>query len=192
VTGQIGELVLYEPFVGMTQSFWQDRERYLETYWSRYPGVWAHGDLARKDPDGQYFLLGRSDDTLKLAGKRVGPAEVEETILASEFVTEAAAVGLPDSLKGQKLVVFVVRTPAKDDVADGEVTRLIGQLLEERMGRPFRPDAVHVVEELPKNRSRKVMRRLIRDVCMGTPTGDTTSLENPGSLDGIRRARADV
>lgn len=190
VTGRIGELVLREPFVGMTQSFWNDRERYLETYWSRYPGIWAHGDLARHDADGHYFLLGRSDDTLKLAGKRVGPAEVEEAVLTSEHVTEAAAVGLPDPLKGQKLVVFVVRTPGRADVADGEVARLVGHLLEERMGRPFRPDAVHVVQELPKNRSRKVMRRLIRDVCMGTALGDLTSLENPGALEGIRRVTA--
>lgn len=192
VTGQIGELVLHEPFVGMTQSFWSDRERYLETYWSRYPGVWAHGDLARHDADGNYFLLGRSDDTLKLAGKRVGPAEVEETVLASELITEAAAVGLPDSLKGQRLVVLVVRTPGRAELRDSDVARLVSQLLEERMGKPFRPDAVYVVAELPKNRSRKVMRRLIRDVCMGSVPGDLVSLENPHSLDGIRQAQANA
>jgi len=190
VTGQIGELVLREPFVGMTQSFWNDRERYLETYWARFPGVWAHGDLARRDIDGNYFLLGRSDDTLKIAGKRVGPAEVEETVLSSEFIAEAAAIGLPDSLKGQKLVVFVVRTPGKAELRDSDVSGLVSQLLEERMGKPFRPDVVHVVAELPKNRSRKVMRRLIRDACMEHPPGDLTSLENPHSLDGIRQARA--
>jgi len=188
VLEQIGELVILEPFVGMTQSFWNDRQRYLETYWARFPDVWAHGDLARRDVDGNFFLLGRSDDTLKLAGKRVGPAEIEETILSSDLVIEVAAVGLPDALKGQRLVVFMVRKNDNVEQSNAAISRQVQDFLEERMGRPFRPEAVHVVPELPKNRSRKVMRRLIRDVCMGAVSGDMTSLENPTSLEGIERA----
>jgi acetyl-CoA synthetase len=192
VTEQIGELVLLEPFVGMSQSFWQDKERYLETYWSRFPGVWAHGDLARRSRDGHFFLLGRSDDTLKIAGKRVGPAEVEETVLASSYVAEAAAIGLPDSLKGQQLVVFIVPTPEGAKQPSDRLAAFVTQLLEEQMGKPFRPEGVYLVEELPKNRSRKIMRRLIRDVCVGGRLGDVSSLENPTALESIRRSRAHV
>ena len=115
VTGAVGELVVRKPFVGMTQSFWRDDERYLDTYWRTIPGLWVHGDLALRREDGNFFMMGRSDDTLKVAGKRLGPAEVEEVVLELHDVAEAAAIGVDDPDKGQKLVVFVVRAPGAGD-----------------------------------------------------------------------------
>ena len=109
--GQMGELVVRQPWVGETQGFWQDDERYLESYWSRWPGVWVHGDWAAIDEDGLWYILGRSDDTIKIAGKRVGPAEVESVLVEHPRVLEAAAIGVPDELKGQALVCFCVLRP---------------------------------------------------------------------------------
>ncbi|HYF20613.1 MAG TPA: AMP-binding protein [Ramlibacter sp.] len=185
VTGTVGELVVRRPFVGMTQSFWRDDARYLETYWRTIPGLWVHGDLALRRPDGNFFMMGRSDDTLKVAGKRLGPAEVEEVVLELPAVAEAAAIGVDDKDKGQKLVVFVVGAPgAKQQPAD--VAQLVAQHVDQRLGRPFRPSAVHLVDQLPKTRSSKIMRRVIRSVYCSLPPGDLSSLDNPAALDEIR------
>jgi acetyl-CoA synthetase len=182
---QVGELVIRKPFVGMTLPFWNDRERYIETYWSRWPDLWVHGDLALRRKDGVFFLLGRSDDTLKIAGKRLGPAEVEAIILEHPEVAEAAAIGIADPLKGQKLVVFVVAASA---VAAPQLEAELGARIDARLGKPFRPDRVHVVPQLPKTRNAKVMRRVLRRVYLGEPPGDVSALENPAALDAIRAA----
>ena len=185
VTGDVGELAIRAPFVGMTQSFWRDDQRYLETYWQTIPGIWVHGDLALRTPDGNYFMMGRSDDTLKVAGKRLGPAEVEEVVMELADVAEAAAIGVADADKGQKLVVFVVPKPhAKLLGADLEAN--VSSHVDKRLGRPFRPGRVHVVAQLPKTRSSKIMRRLIRSVYCGMPPGDLSSLDNPAALDEVR------
>lgn len=184
LTDQVGELVIRKPFVGMTLPFWQDRERYLETYWSRWPDLWVHGDLALRRQDGVFFLLGRSDDTLKIAGKRLGPAEVEAIVLEHPDVAEAAAIGIADAAKGQKLVLFVVAA----DPAAPQLETELGARIEERLGKPFRPDRVHVVAQLPKTRNAKVMRRVVRRVYLGEPPGDISALENPAALDAIRAA----
>ncbi|MCK8788042.1 AMP-binding protein [Roseomonas sp. NAR14] len=194
VRDRVGELAILQPFVGMTQSFWQDRERYLETYWSQVPGIWMHGDLAMRTGDGQIFLLGRSDDTLKVAGKRLGPAEVEDILLELPEIGEAAAIGVEDAVKGQKLVVFLV--PAAGRRPDPSLSTPLATplaaraaaLVESRMGRPFRPARVHVVEDLPRTRSQKVMRRVIRRVYTGQNPGDLGSLDNPASLARIGEA----
>jgi acetyl-CoA synthetase len=185
VKDEVGELAVLRPFVGMTQSFWQDDARYLETYWSAVPGMWIHGDLAIRTSDGQFFMRGRSDDTLKVAGKRLGPAEVEDVVLESDRVREAAAIGVDDAAKGQKLIVFVVPADGAEAV---EVERLVIAHVEKRLGRAFRPARVHVVPDLPKTRTTKVMRRVIRSVYCGLPIGDATTLANPASLDAIRKA----
>jgi acetyl-CoA synthetase len=188
LTDAVGELVVRSPFVGMTQSFWHDDARYLDTYWHTIPGLWVHGDLALRRADGNFFMMGRSDDTLKVAGKRLGPAEVEEVVLTLPDVAEAAAIGVDDPDKGQRLVVFIVRKPhAKGNTSalGQQVTRLI----EDQLGRPFRPAAVHCVGQLPKTRSSKLMRRVIRSVYCDTPAGDLSSLENPAALDEIRAMR---
>ncbi|HBO3954687.1 AMP-binding protein [Pseudomonas aeruginosa] len=185
VSGEPGELAIRRPFVGMTQSFWQDDERYLESYWRTIPGLWVHGDLALRE-NGSYFMLGRSDDTIKLAGKRVGPAEIEEVLLEIPQISEAAAVGVKDPTKGQKLVVFLVAPGVED--GDADLLKRIVAHVEARMGKPFVPARAHFVTQLPKTRSSKVMRRVIRNLCNDLPLGDMSSLDNPAALDVIRQA----
>jgi acetyl-CoA synthetase len=187
VTGTVGELAVRRPFVGMTQPFWQDDARYLETYWRTIPGLWVHGDLALRRDDGNFFMMGRSDDTLKVAGKRQGPAEVEEVVLEVPGVAEAAAIGVDDKDKGQKLVVFVVPAPGTQQ-EPGALAQAVTKHVDQRLGRPFRPSAVHLVAQLPKRRSSKIMRRVIRSVYCSLPPGDLSSLDNPGALDAIRAA----
>ncbi|MDZ3992277.1 AMP-binding protein [Pseudomonas sp. Teo4] len=185
VVGEPGELVVRRPFVGMTQSFWQDDERYLDAYWRTIAGLWVHGDLAMLK-DGSFYMLGRSDDTIKLAGKRVGPAEIEEVLLELDEVSEAAAVGVKDDSKGQKLVVFLIAPGASGDQA--ALRQRVTTHVQARMGRPFVPAATYFVSLLPKTRSSKVMRRVIRNLCNDMPLGDTSSLDNPAALDVIRQA----
>ncbi|MFY2834652.1 AMP-binding protein [Achromobacter xylosoxidans] len=187
LTGSVGELAVRGPFVGMTQSFWQDDARYLDTYWQAIPGIWVHGDLALRREDGVFFMMGRSDDTLKVAGKRLGPAEVEEVVMELPGVAEVAAIGVDDADKGQKLVVFVVATPGAATPAQ-DLARQVTQHVDQRLGRPFRPGAVHLVGQLPKTRSSKIMRRLIRSAYCGLPPGDLSSLDNPAALDEIRQS----
>ncbi len=184
VIGEVGEVVIRAPFIGMTASFWQDDARYLDSYWSTIPGSWVHGDLAVKSEDGGFVVMGRSDDTLKVAGKRLGPAEVEEVVLEMDEISEAAAVGVSDPVKGQKLIVFVLPMPgfAGDPVALG---KRVATAVADRLGKPFKPSRVHVVTQLPKTRSGKIMRRLIRQAYAGEKLGDLSSLDNPAALDEI-------
>lgn len=181
IVGTTGELAIRAPFIGMTASFWHDDERYLDTYWSTIPGIWIHGDLALRTEDGHYFLLGRSDDTMKIAGKRVGPGEVEETLVEIDSVVEAAVIGVPDPAKGQAVVVFLTCDNAPDDIREIASARI-----QQRLGKPFAPRAVFCVEQLPKTRSSKIMRRVIRSVYSGDPPGDLSSLVNPESIEEIQ------
>jgi acetyl-CoA synthetase len=183
VRGEVGELAVLEPFVGMTRSFWKNPERYLDTYWRNVPDVWIHGDLAIQFDDHAFVLCGRSDDTLKIAGKRVGPAEIEDVIVEIAEVAEAAAVGISDPVKGQRLVVFVVADKEHCTLAFREQ---IVDMVSRRLGKPFAPSQVYVVGELPKTRSGKIMRRLIKRAYEGQPLGDTASLENPSAIEMIR------
>jgi acetyl-CoA synthetase len=185
--GAVGELVLRAPWPGMTRGFWKDRERYLETYWSRIPDVWVHGDWARIDEDGFWYIQGRSDDTLKIAGKRVGPAEVESAAVANASVGEAAAIGVPDELKGEAIVVFAVARPGV--TVDAALERSVSDTIAEQLGKPLRPKTVRFVRQLPKTRNGKILRRLIRGAYLGmTDLGDTSSLEDPRALDEVRAA----
>jgi acetyl-CoA synthetase len=186
--GSVGELVIRRPFVGMTQSFWEDDERYLDAYWRTIPGLWVHGDLAMRK-GGTCYMLGRSDDTIKLAGKRVGPAEVEEVLLELPYVNEAAAIGIDDASKGQKLVVFLVLASDAGEDHD-ELAMRVCDHVQLRMGRPFKPGAVHFVVQLPKTRSSKVMRRLIRNIYSGLPLGDVSALDNVVALAPIEHIAA--
>jgi acetyl-CoA synthetase len=187
--GAVGELVCTQPWPGMTRGLRNDPERYLETYWSRWPDVWVHGDWASiEEVDGrtEWFLHGRSDDTIKVAGKRLGPAEVESALVSHPAVVEAAAVGLPDPLKGEQLWAYVV-TGA--DVTPTEALRdELVALVAAQLGKSFRPAGVRFVRSLPKTRSAKVVRRAVRAVATGTDPGDLSSLEDPSSLDAIREA----
>ncbi|MDN5882783.1 MAG: AMP-binding protein, partial [Nitrosospira sp.] len=171
VRDQIGELAILKPFVGMAASFWHDDQRYLESYWESVPGVWIHGDLVMRTGENTFQLLGRSDDTIKVAGKRLGPAEVEEVLLELADIAEAAAVGVSDPVKGEKLIVFVIPAPLwnGDEV---QLTEAAARQVEQRLGKPFRPACVHLVRQFPKTRSSKVMRRLIRSLYTRQPLGD--------------------
>jgi len=186
IVDEVGELAVLAPFVGMTKSFWQDDERYLDTYWRTVPGIWIHGDLAIRKRTGEFFLRGRSDDTLKLAGKRIGPAEIENVLLELPGVSECASIGVEDPAKGQMLVVFII--PSGDAKGDKDFDKVVAQYAETRLGKALRPGRVHVVTQLPKTRTAKVMRRVIRGVYCGTPTGDLSSLDNPAALEEIARA----
>ncbi|TMD81639.1 MAG: AMP-dependent synthetase [Chloroflexi bacterium] len=183
VTGEVGELVIRQPYLGMTLGFWKDPARYLETYWSRWPDVWVHGDWALIDAGGLWYILGRSDDTIKVAGKRVGPAEVEAAALDGTDVAEAAAVGVPDPLKGQSVVVFAVARP---DADPRPIPSAVSRSVERSLGKPFKPAAVHVIPRLPKTRNGKILRRVIRNVFVGDPPGDLSSIDDMASLDAIR------
>ena len=184
VRGTVGELVIRQPLPGMTRGFWNDPDRYVETYWSRFPGVWVHGDWALIDPDGYWYIQGRSDDTLKVAGKRVGPAEVESAAVAHPAVVEAAAVGLPHPVKGESIAVFcVLRRGVADDPA---VRAEIAASVARELGKALKPDLVLAIPALPKTRSGKVMRRVIRAAFLGLDPGDLSALDDPASVAAIR------
>jgi acetyl-CoA synthetase len=184
VRGAVGELVIRAPLPGMTRGFWNDRERYVETYWSRFPGLWVHGDWAEVDADGYWYIHGRSDDTLKVAGKRVGPAEVESAAVAHPAVIEAAAVGLPHDVKGESIAVFCVLGPGETD--DPQLRADIGARVASGLGKALRPEVVEVVPALPKTRSGKIMRRVVRAAYLGLDPGDLSALDDPLAVERIR------
>jgi len=187
VRGGVGELVCTKPWPGMTRGIWGDPDRYMETYWSRWPNVWVHGDWASIDDDGQWLLHGRSDDTMNVAGKRVGPAEVESVLVEHPLVIEAAVVGVPDDVKGEAIWCYCVLADGSE--ATEETRRSISDLVATRLGAPYRPSAVKFVSEIPKTRNAKVLRRAVKAVALGREPGDLSSLENPSALDEIARAR---
>jgi acetyl-CoA synthetase len=187
VRNEVGELVVRAPWIGMTRGFWRDPERYERTYWSRFPGMWVHGDWAAIDEDGLWYILGRSDDTIKIAGKRLGPAEVESVLTGHPAVLEAAAIGVPDATKGQALVCFCVLRPEAS--RSPELASELGALVAARLGKPLRPHAVAFVAELPKTRNAKIMRRVIRAAYLGEDPGDLSALENAQAVEAVRAAR---
>jgi acetyl-CoA synthetase len=214
--GEVGELVIKQPWIGMARGFWKERERYLETYWSRFKNIWVHGDWAMRDEDGHWFILGRSDDTLKVAGKRVGPAEVESILVSHPFVTEAAVIGVPDEAKGTAMVAFCVlgthaspraSSPTGDETnsvspendaggtpafpAKGDLAFELKFLVARDMGKPLAPSKIYFVSALPKTRNAKVMRRVLRSAYLGEDPGDLSALENPQAIDEIRQIRID-
>lgn len=183
VRGQVGELAVTAPWPSMTRGFWNEPERYLETYWSRFDDIWVHGDWASIDDDGFWYLHGRSDDTLSIAGKRVGPAEIESAAVALPGVAAAAAVGIPHPVKGETVAVFAVPAPGVDPTE--ELASAIADAVSDGLGKAFRPEAVRLVPDLPRTRSAKVMRRVIRSLALGEEPGDLSSLENPEALERI-------
>lgn len=183
VRGEKGHLVATRPSPSMTRGFWRDPDRYLETYWSRWPGVWYHGDWASVDEDGFWFLHGRSDDTIKVSGRRTGPAEIEAALMEHEAVSEAAAIGVPHDTKGEAIVCFVI---LKNGYAPGkELEESIRSKVCETVGKAYRPQEIHFVDALPKTRSAKIVRRLIKAKYMGEELGDLASVENPQALEDL-------
>ena len=183
VRGRVGELVIKAPWIGMTRGFWKDPARYESTYWGRWPGVWVHGDWAAIDGDGMWYILGRSDDTIKVGGKRLGPAEVESILVEQPEVVEAAAVSVPDAMKGSVVVCFCVLRPDASPIPTLE--QAMRQRVVEELGKPLAPKTFVFVPDLPKTRNAKVMRRVIRAAYLGEDLGDISSLVNPESLEAI-------
>jgi acetyl-CoA synthetase len=179
VRGQMGYLVCTKPAPSMTRGVWGDPQRYLEAYWSRWPSWWNHGDWASVDEDGCWFLHGRADESMNVAGRKVGPAEVEDALIEHPSVSEAAVIGVPDEVKGEAIIAFVVlKSPAQPNELSDHVAKTLGPA--------FRPRAIEIVTELPKTQSGKIVRRLMRQRYLGEPLGDTSTVQNPGALDGIR------
>ncbi len=188
VRGEVGYLVCTQPAPSMTRGLWNDAKRYLDTYWRRWRDVWDHGDWATIDEDGCWFLQGRADDTLNIAGKRIGPAEVESALIESGLVSEAAAVGVPDELKGEAIVAFAVLMPDVEPTDD--LRRRLIKSVAEKMGKHGRPKTVLFVDDLPKTRSAKILRRVIRAKYLGEEDlGDLSSLQNPDAVDAIASAQ---
>jgi len=182
--GETGELVMRLPSIGLTRSLWRDDARYLESYWNIIPNLWVQGDFATIDDDGLWYLHGRSDDTIKVAGKRLGPAEVESMLVATGKVVEAAAIGVPDEIKGQALVCVCV--PAVGATADEGLAETLRDAVVHGAGPGFRPKAIILVSDLPKTRSMKIMRRVVKAIYVGTPAGDLSSLVNPEAVEELR------
>ncbi|MFW9838376.1 MAG: AMP-binding protein [Candidatus Thorarchaeota archaeon] len=187
IRDKVGELVIKSPWIGMTRGFWKNPERYENTYWSRWENVWVHGDFAAIDSDGLWYILGRSDDIIKVAGKRFGPAEAESVLVSHPAVVEAATIGVPHKIKLNELVVFCVLTPGTEPSED--LREELKQSVAIAMGKPLTPKAVLFVSDLPKTRNAKVMRRMIRAAYLGEDPGDTASLVNPEAVEEIKRAR---
>ncbi|MFC7203506.1 AMP-binding protein [Haloferax namakaokahaiae] len=185
-THERGFLVARDSCPSMTKSLWSGDERYLDTYWSEWDDLWNHGDWAQKDEDGFWFLHGRADDALNVAGRKVGPAEVEGALIEHESVNQAAAVGVPDDTTGTAVVAYVV---LEDDVAESdELREALRDVVGEELGKPFRPREILFVDEFPKTQSGKIIRRAISSIYAGEDLGDMSSIENPEALEKIKNA----
>jgi len=177
VRSRTGYLVCTKPAPSMTRGIWNDPKRYIDTYWSRFPGMWYHGDWASVDEDGHWFLHGRADESMNVTGRKVGPAEVEEAILHHPGVAESAVIGVPDEIKGEAIVGYAV---AKAGVVLDPAA--VAATVAEFLGPPFRPREIVVVAELPKTQSGKIVRRLLRQKYLGEALGDLSTVANPWSL----------
>lgn len=185
VRDAVGELIVRQPWVGMTRGFWHDRQRYLESYWSRFPDMWIHGDWTEIDEHGFWHIRGRSDDVLKIAGKRIGPAELESAATAHPAVLECAAIGVPHPVKGEAAHLFAVLVPGTEP--SPELEEGIRRTVRHHLGAAMQPEKVHFVRELPKTRNGKIMRRIVRAAYLGLPTGDASALESATIIEEIER-----
>ncbi|WP_255437541.1 AMP-binding protein [Thalassobacillus sp. CUG 92003] len=180
----VGELVLRQPWVGMTQGFYKENDRYEQTYWNRFKDTWVHGDWVVQDDDGYYTITGRSDDVLNVAGKRLGPAEVESVLVDHPSVVESGVIGIPHEVKGEDAVGFIV---LRSDVTMTENLKSeIKQHLDHKLGKALAPSKLFAVSDLPKTRNAKVMRRAIKTAYLNKDAGDLSALENPEAVEEIR------
>ncbi|WP_111733646.1 AMP-binding protein [Roseovarius amoyensis] len=188
--GEVGELVVTQPPMGLTPAIRGDRERYIDTYWSTFPGFWRHGDWVRRDPDGTWYILGRSDDTLNIAGKRIGPPEIEAALTETGKVVDAAAIAAPDDIKGVAVVCICVAAPgvSPDDALVEQLRNRVGEVV----SKPFRPREIHFVKALPKTRTMKTMRRIVRAAFLGLDPGDLSSVSNPETMQPIAELNKDT
>jgi acetyl-CoA synthetase len=183
-----GKLVIKQPWPSMARTLWNDDDRFFSAYWAQMEGVYFTGDGARRDEDGYFWVVGRIDDVLNVAGHRIGTAEIESALVSHPMVAEAAAVGKPDDLKGQVLVVFV--TLKQGQVAGPETKAKLTEHIDKEIGKFARPDQIRFADSLPKTRSGKIMRRLLKEIASGAAEmkGDTSTLED---FSVIAKLRAD-
>ncbi|MBI5117386.1 acetate--CoA ligase [Candidatus Poribacteria bacterium] len=187
IRGGIGHLVCKKPAPSMTKGFLKDPDRYISTYFSRWPNIWYHGDWAHVDEDGYWFLHGRADDTIKVSGRRTGPAEIEAALIEHPAVSEAAAIGVPHEIKGEGVVCFVVLHPAHQP--SEELRNELKEQVVKIMGKTLRPEDLRFVTALPKTRSAKIVRGVIRKKWLGQDVGDIASVENTDAIEEIARAK---
>jgi acetyl-CoA synthetase len=180
-----GELAVLSVWPGMTRGFWRDPQRYINTYWSRCEDIWIHGDLAMYDEEGHYYIVGRSDDTIKVAGKRIGPAEIESTINSHPSIAESACIGIPHEIKGETIYCFAIK---KREVTEEELIELVSK----QLGRALTPERILFVNDLPRTRNAKIMRRMIRAVMLNKDPGDVSALENPSAIEEIKKLREQI
>ncbi|PBB06566.1 AMP-binding protein [Salimicrobium humidisoli] len=188
VVNDVGELVLKQPWVGMTKSFYKDDDRYHRTYWNRFKDIWVHGDWATVDERGYFLISGRSDDVLNVAGKRIGPSEIESALVEHEEVIEAGVIGAPHDMKGEEPVAFVVTKAGDSETLLEELQ----QLLTDKLGKAIAPKKIYIVSDLPKTRNAKVMRRAIKSAFLNRDQGDLSALENPETVEEIKKIGAAV
>ena len=180
-----GTLVLTRPWPAMARTLYREPERYLETYWERYGReTYLVGDAARRDEDGYFWIVGRIDDVINVSGHRLSTMEVESALVSHPKVAEAAVIGAPDELSGEAIVAFV--TPEGSRAGDEELRQELRGHVAEKIGKLARPSAIHFADDLPKTRSGKIMRRLLRDIAAGNELGDVTTLRDPGVVEQLQ------
>ena len=182
-----GNLVLTHPWPGMLRGIYKNPERYKETYWSKFKGIYLAGDVTRKDNDGFFWVQGRADDVLNVSGHRIGNSEVESALVSHPMVAEAAVIGKPHDLKGESITSFVVLK--KDAKANDDLRKELRNHVGNEMGKIARPDEIWFVNDVPKTRSGKIMRRVIRSKALGKDVGDTSTLANPEAVEEIGKAK---
>ena len=182
--GEVGELVMEMPSIGLTRGLWRDNDRFVETYWSMFGDKWRQGDWAVRDQDGCWYVTGRSDDTLNVSGKRTGPAEIEGLVMATGKISEVAAIGIPDPISGTAVMCVCVPTPG--EIINEALDQTVINAVATGLGKSFRPKRLLYVADLPKTRSLKIMRRVVRALIMGEHPGDLSSLLNPEAVDELR------
>lgn len=183
VMNEVGELVVKKPWVGMTCGFWNEPERYEETYFKRFAGVWTHGDWVMQTEEGDFHITGRSDDVINTAGKRIGPAEIESILVGHPAVHEAAVIGVKDEVKGEALVCFVVM--GAHSVDEAKLIHELSKHVSVHAGKALTPKEIHLISALPKTRNGKIVRRLLKDAYEQHPSPDLSSLDNPNVYESI-------
>lgn len=184
VRNKKGFLIVRQPWPAMTRGLLNDSKRYIETYWSQYDDVWFHGDYVLVDDDGLWYMYGRVDDVINVSGHRLSTVEIEQTIISHPMVSDAAAISIPDSLTGEAIVLFIV---LKGKIEQKTIQKEIESFVSEKIGKLARPKLVYTLSDMPKTRTGKIMRRLLKKKLLGEPLGDLTALENPQVLDEIKQ-----
>jgi acetyl-CoA synthetase len=183
--GTRGFLVIKKPWPGMLTTLHKDPQRYKEVYWSKFKGLYLAGDYAIRDKEGYLWLLGRADETLKVAGHRLGSAEIESAAVSMPFVAEAAVVGVPDQIKGEEIVLFAILRQGNE--ASPELRKKLSDGIRTLIGPIAVPKEIHFVAKLPKTRSGKIMRRILKALATGSGIGDVTTLEDATSVEEIKK-----